>query len=91
MKKAYIAPESALYEINLSEKIATGSPGGSVAGDQISGSVNIYFSHGEAPCRDYYQGEFDAPVGVLNGTWIDYFMELHGMNKPNVLQKCIGA
>lgn len=91
MKKPYIAPESALYEINLSEKIATGSPGSSIGGDHVSGSVNIYFSHSEAGCRSYYQGEFEAPVSVVNGTWIDYFMELHGMNKPNVLQKCIGA
>ena len=92
MKKEYIAPQSALYEINISEKIATGSGGDGVSGDHVSGSVNIYFSHGAGgPCREYYQGEFEAPVGVINGTWIDYFMELHGMNKPLVLQKCIGA
>ncbi len=91
MKKEYIAPQSALYEINISEKIATGSAGDNIGDDHVSGSVNIYFTHGEQPCRGYYYGEFDAPVGVINGTWIDYFMELHGMNKPLVLQKCIGA
>ena len=93
MKKEYIAPQSALYAINLSEKIATGSPGDDISGgsDHVSGSVNIYFTHSDGPCRGYYTGEFEAPVGVINGTWIDYFMELHGMNKPLVLQKCIGA
>lgn len=92
MKKEYIAPQSTLFQINLSEKIATGSGGDvSSGGDHISGSVNIYFTHSASPCRDYYQGAFDAPVGVVNGTWIDYFMELHGMNKPLILQNCIGA
>lgn len=90
MKKSYISPESVLYTININEKIATGSGGDNIGGDQVSGSVNIYFSHGNSGCRGYYQGEFEAPVGVVNGTWIDYFMELHGMNKPLVLQKCIG-
>ncbi len=91
MKKEYVAPQSALYEINISEKIATGSGGDSLGDDHVSGSVDIYFTHADQPCRGYYYGEFDAPVGVVNGTWIDYFMELHGMNKPLVLQKCIGA
>lgn len=89
MKKEYIAPESALYSINLSEKIAS-SPGG-IGDDMVSGSVNIYFTHEADGCRGYYYGEFEAPVSVVNGSWIDYFLELHGMNKPTVLQKCIGA
>lgn len=90
VKKEYIAPESALYAINLNEKIAA-SPGDSVGDDMISGSVNIYFTHNGSGCRGYYYGEFEAPVSVVNGSWIDYFFELHGMNKPLVLQKCIGA
>ena len=90
MKKEYIAPESALFEINLSEKIAT-SPGSDVGNDMVSGSVSIYFTHNGGGCRGYYYGEFEAPVSVVNGSWIDYFLELHGMNKPLVLQKCIGA
>lgn len=89
MKKEYIAPESALYEINLNEKIAA-SVGGE-GGSSISGSLTIYFTFEGGDCRGYYTDEFEAPVTVVNGSWLDYFLELHGMNKPNVLQKCIGA
>lgn len=91
MKKTYIAPESALFSINLSEKIATSPPGSDFGSDKVSGSVDIYFTHDGGGCRGYYYGEFEAPVSVINGSWLDYFLELHGMNKPNVLQKCIGA
>ena len=91
MKKSYIAPESALFAINLSEKIATSPPPSGVGDDKVSGSVDIYFTHNGSGCRGYYYGEFDAPVTVVNGSWLDYFLELHGMNKPLVLQKCIGA
>lgn len=90
MKKVYIAPESALFVINLSEKIAS-SPIPGIGSDKVSGSVDIYFSHDGGGCRGYYYGEFEAPVSVVNGSWLDYFLELHGMNKPLVLQKCIGA
>ena len=90
MKKEYIAPESALYSINLSEKIAA-SVGGETGGGSISGSLTIYFTHDGGACRGYYSGEFSAPVSVVNGSWIDYFLELHGLNQPMVLQKCIGV
>ena len=89
MKKQYIAPESALFEINLNEKIAASV--GSEGGSSISGSLTIYFTYGDGDCRDYYTDEKQAPVSVINGSWIDYFLELHGMNMPEVLQKCIGV
>lgn len=93
MKKSYIAPESSLFTINLREKIATSpwTPEDNIGNDKVSGSVDIYFTHGGNGCRGYYYGEFEAPVSIVNGSWLDYFMELHGMNKPFVLQKCIGA
>lgn len=89
MKKEYVAPQSALYEINLNEKIAASIDNS--GGSSISGSLTIYFTYGGNDCRDYYTDEMKAPVSVQNGSWIDYFLELHGMNLPDVLQKCIGV
>lgn len=82
MKKKYIAPDSELFAINISENIA-GSD--SVGGDSISSSIQIKFTHSVSPCRDYYTGDTSAPVTVPYGSdALVYYDELYNYVETNM-------
>lgn len=81
MRKKYIAPDSELFAINISENIA-GSD--SVGGDSISSSIQIKFTHSVSPCRDYYTGDTTAKVNVDYGSdALVYYDELYSYVKQN--------
>lgn len=82
MKKKYIAPDSRLFAINISENIA-GSD--TIGGDSISSSIQIKFTHSVSPCRDYYTGDTTAKVTVDYGSDpMVYYNELYDYVEKNM-------
>lgn len=72
MKKQYIAPESKLISINLSEGIAAVSGGIS----EVSGSAVIRFTHDADGCRGRYTGVESAVVDQSIDKFSDYYDQL---------------
>ncbi len=75
MKKKYVAPESRLFAINLSESIAAS---GGIS--EISGAAVIKFTQLVDGCRGYYTGDNTAPVKATGSSFIDYYNELLSYN-----------
>lgn len=86
MKEMYIAPESRLYAINISENIA-GSSAEEGGGDAVQGNAVIKFSQVVSGCRAYYTDDTTSPV-TANGEFGDYFNELNNLGKPMTYWNC---
>lgn len=78
MKKEYIAPESRLFAINISENIAD-SIGGDIGGSsEISGSAVIQFYQYADGCRKIYTRVETALVNPSYTTFPQFYNELLG-------------
>ncbi len=81
MKKTYVAPESKLFVLKLSENIADSITQGD---DLISGLFVITFTQNETPCRGLYSGIPGAICDLgMEATFAQYYAQLqsYGMGE----------
>lgn len=83
MKAKYVAPESRLLALNMSESIAAS---GGIS--EVSGSAIITFTQVIDGCRGYHSGDQTAPVTATSSNFIDYYNELKSYNNPMVYFNC---
>lgn len=83
MKKEYVAPESKLFAINMSENIAIS--GGL---SEVEGGAVIKFTQLVDGCREFYTGDSTAPVKVTGSNFLDYYDELVGYNNLSAYFSC---
>ena len=84
MKKPYVAPESYLFSINLSENIAASDLLYN-GDDEISATAVIKFTSGMDPCREVYTERVPVSPEVLgSSSFLAYYNDLSGQVSSGV-------